>query len=639
MNNFTQKLNQALTEVQKRVLVLRNQGGVVHAEAFDIRGELYGLAFEIAPHARAQDLKVMFDWIQPRLGEKTVDISAGTGFLTIPLARQTQAQTYAIDPTKIELDILVKRAAGLAITPVALSPGDKKVFDQLGVDEGKIDIVTSFGGLHHIVGDNQQNLAFQNISKMLRPGGRFIAGDVGAGTSLARHFETSVKKHCLTGHEEKWLSPERLQGELLVGTDLEFVRANMVSIEWVFDSEEHMVLFMRALHAYPMSVKDVLSDLRNILGYEHRDGKVYLKWPMLIFELRKKTSSLLHEISSHQLKSNPDYDGHVRVFEMRDQSVGLHGYIAIHRLKNGRSIGGTRVYPYARPSDALADVLRLSTAMSKKCALAGVPYGGGKAVIIADPRIEKTPALLTTYARCIRDLGGLFYTGEDVGLAEKDVQDMAEHCPYFVGITGAAGDPSPYAAQSTFVAMKSVLAFVFGNEEMKGKHIAIKGVGKVGLELARLCVGAGARVTVADINPNAIRRLQKELPQISVVSVEEIQKVPADVYAPCALGNEFTETTAVAARIICGAANNQLTSPVVGNVLRKKGITYVPDYVANAGGLLAVADELEPGGFSHERVQRKISAVGGIVRSILEEAKLAHGSESDIANTRVQLLI
>jgi SAM-dependent methyltransferase len=260
-------------------------------EDFNVRGELYRLAFLFAPSSRDQDIRCCYEWIVPQEGEKSIDIAAGTGFLTKHIAQWTKSTVYAIDPSNVQLRNLEHNCQGLPVKTIAGSLSDETTLAGLGSDVGDIDFVTSFGGIHHCLdkdGINSQMEMFKLVSKALKKGGRFIAADVGDETKLSEHFEVSVKKHCLTGHEEKWLSTERLKGELIDGTDLKYIRSEVVPIQWVFTDEHQMAMFMKGLHAYDLSEKEILDDLQSILGYEHKEGGVYLNWPMLFFHLEKE---------------------------------------------------------------------------------------------------------------------------------------------------------------------------------------------------------------------------------------------------------------------------------------------------------------------------------------------------------------
>lgn len=287
LKNIEEQLDQEIKIAKEKV----DTGLACGAEDFNIRGELYRLAFEVAPNARYQDMQYLYQWIQPKRGEVSLDIAAGTGFVTKYLAEWTGNTTYATDPSDVQLGALKKRCEGLSVITVEGSLSENSTMQQLTHAIGTVDIITSFGGIHHAIdehGENKQKKIFAHVSKLLKPGGRFIAVDVGADTSLAAHFETSVKHHCLTSHEEKWLCKERLQGELIEGTDLRYVKSEIIPIQWVFDSTYEMALFMKGLHAYSMSLEEIIADLKSILGYEEKNSKVYLNWPLLFFHLEKK---------------------------------------------------------------------------------------------------------------------------------------------------------------------------------------------------------------------------------------------------------------------------------------------------------------------------------------------------------------
>ncbi len=313
-----------------------------------------------------------------------------------------------------------------------------------------------------------------------------------------------------------------------------------------------------------------------------------------------------------------EFDNHKAVYRFEDAANNLRGFIAIHNDNLGPATGGTRMFPYANEKEALADVLKLSRAMTYKCALAGVRHGGGKAVIIGNPDKDKNEELLRSYARIINKLEGIFTTGEDSGITEDDVQIMFEESDFFNGRRGVAGDPSPYAALSTFYTIQVALAEITGINELFNIRIAIKGIGKVGAELLKLLVGAGAEVVIADIKTAVTDAVKARFPQVKVADPEVIHGEPAEVFSPCALGNDITDKNVyeISAKIICGAANNQLASPEVGDLLFKRNIFYVPDYVANAGGLINVMDERDEGGYNKKRVLHRIEHLRDTLRTI-----------------------
>lgn len=335
-----------------------------------------------------------------------------------------------------------------------------------------------------------------------------------------------------------------------------------------------------------------------------------------------------------------EFDNHKLVKRFEDQATGLLGYIAIHNNNLGPATGGTRMFPYSSEEDAIKDVLLLSRAMSYKCALAGVKYGGGKAVIIGNPK-NKTPKLLRAYANVVNGLGGKFTTGEDVGISEDDVQAMFEVSPFFNGKRGLAGDPSPFASLSTFYSIQIASELLISAKSLKGIRVAVKGVGKVGGELVRLLVSEGAKVSIADINPDAVEQVKAKFPDLTVVDPTMIHTLPVEVYAPCAMGNEITEATKeqIKTKIICGAANNQLSSKEIGDWLFKNDIVYIPDYVANAGGLINVIDEREPGGYNKERVYKRITNIKKTVATIIKESKENEKSTTRIADQAAEEIL
>jgi len=343
---------------------------------------------------------------------------------------------------------------------------------------------------------------------------------------------------------------------------------------------------------------------------------------------------MITQVPRERLAQFKEYDGHESVYFFHNEVHGLRGFIALHKTRGGHATGGTRYYSYTHEDDALRDVLNLSRAMTYKCALADVPYGGGKAVIIADRMRPKTIDALRAYGAYINALEGKFSTGEDVGITEDDVVAMAQSSSHINGLPEIAGDPSPWAARSVFVAMEAALEYLTGTSNFQGKRIAIKGLGKVGSELARMLARRGAHLIVADINEDQIAALSQELPSLEIADPVMVHMLPVDVYAPCALGGEFTSDGPVQlrSRIVCGAANNQLVDREAGEMLHRAGVVYIPDYVANAGGLINVVDALMPSGYQRSRVEQKISGVRSTVFSILQRARAEGRATYDVAD-------
>jgi leucine dehydrogenase len=326
-----------------------------------------------------------------------------------------------------------------------------------------------------------------------------------------------------------------------------------------------------------------------------------------------------------ELQQNQEYDKHLQVIEFFDNDSRLSGYVSLHRKRGPLSIGGTRFFDYRSKSDALNDALRLSRAMTAKCIVSGLPYGGAKAVIIGNPLLIKSKELLSSYANVINELNGTFRTGEDVGMSEDDVQYLLTQSNYFIGKSNVAGDPSPYAALSTFHMIKEI-SNIHLNKKVSGITVAVKGLGKVGGTLVDLLAKENTNIIVADIDPLAVQRIKEKYPDVAIVAPDEIHSIESDVYAPCAMGNEIHHKNVheFNTRIICGAANNQLSDTSVEAKLSLRNILFVPDYLANAGGLIDVADELEVNGFSKERVISRIHNLSDILIKSYENSKKHH---------------
>ena len=296
-----------------------------------------------------------------------------------------------------------------------------------------------------------------------------------------------------------------------------------------------------------------------------------------------------------------------------DESTGLRAIIAIHSTALGPALGGTRFYPYADEQAALDDVLALSRGMSYKAAAAGLDLGGGKAVIIGDPATVKTDVLLRAYGRFVQSLGGRYYTACDVGTFSTDMDVVARECRFVTGRTtgaGGAGDSAVLTAYGVFQGMRAAAQVAWGQPGLRGRTVGVAGVGKVGRHLVRHLVDDGADVVVSDVSADAVAAVRGEHPTVrSVTSSDDLVGADLDVYAPCALGGALDDAVVAAlrARIVCGAANNQLAHPGLDKVLADRGVLYAPDYVVNAGGLIQVADELQ--GFSFERARDRVTLI------------------------------
>lgn len=329
-----------------------------------------------------------------------------------------------------------------------------------------------------------------------------------------------------------------------------------------------------------------------------------------------KASEMEYDASTH-----PSFDGHAHVDIRHDPDTGLHSIIAVHDTTLGPALGGCRMWPYSSEYEALDDVLRLSRGMTYKNALADLPLGGGKAVIIADPKTDKSPALMEAFARHVDSLGGLYITAEDVGISDTDMEVVARHTPHVRGIRATGlGDPSPYTAWGVFCAMRAAVRFATGAASLSGLTVAVQGLGHVGGRVATLAHADGARLIIADIDRDRVDEIAART-GAEVVEVKDIHAVKADVFAPCALGGGLNETTIpdIRAEIICGAANNQLRTPADGTALLTRGILYAPDYVANAGGVISIAPDRP--GMSAEDMKARISRIGDTLAMIFARAR------------------
>jgi len=319
--------------------------------------------------------------------------------------------------------------------------------------------------------------------------------------------------------------------------------------------------------------------------------------------------------------------GHEQVAFCHDAATGLRAIIAIYTTTLGPALGGTRFYPYASDGAALQDALHLSRAMAYKNALSGLDHGGGKAVIIGNPATDKTEALLRAYGRFVQSLGGRYVTAADVGTTVADMDIVARETRFATGrstANGGAGDSSVLTAYGVFQGMRASAAHVWGEPSLAGRTVGIAGVGKVGSQLSSLALADGARVVVTDINKAAIETLRERHEEIEVAPDEwALVSSPLDIYAPCALGGALDDLTVamLSAKVVCGAANNQLAVEGAGgtaDTLMSRGITYAPDFLVNAGGVIQVSDELH--GFDFGRAKQRTEAIFEATTSVLELA-------------------
>ena len=331
----------------------------------------------------------------------------------------------------------------------------------------------------------------------------------------------------------------------------------------------------------------------------------------------------------------------VETVRLEDRRAGLDGIIVVHSTTLGPGAGGCRLWHYPDRDQAFTDAFRLAEGMSYKNAMAGLPFGGAKAVLRRpDGPFDRT-ALFGAFGRAVAALGGRYVTAEDVGTSVADMQEVARETRHVAGLAAvgaaAGGDPSPWTAQGVFGAIEAGAAFALGSD-IKGLTVAVQGTGNVGAELCRRLADAGARLVVADVAPGRRDRLATIL-GARVVGADAIAAVEADIFVPCALGGVLDEpaVAAMKAKLVCGGANNQLATPEIAGMLRECGITYVPDYVANAGGIISVSAEYL--GESAASVASRVAQIGPRVSAILAEASRRDLSPAAVADEAAERLI
>ncbi|MFC3070784.1 Glu/Leu/Phe/Val dehydrogenase dimerization domain-containing protein [Phenylobacterium soli] len=346
------------------------------------------------------------------------------------------------------------------------------------------------------------------------------------------------------------------------------------------------------------------------------------------------------------LFDSPAFEGHEGVHEFSDEKTGLRAIVAIHSTARGPAAGGCRMWPYADSEAALTDALRLSRAMSFKNAMADLDLGGGKAVIIGDSRTQKTPGLFEAFGACVEQLGGRYWTAEDVGVSPTDLMHARKRTRYVAGLEGhaaASGDPSPVTAEGVFRGVQLCVRRALGRE-LDGVTVALQGVGHVGGYLADKLTAAGAKLIVTDVNAEQLHAVA-ERTGAEVVAPGAIFDAECDVFAPCALGGAINESTLprIKAKVIAGAANNQLADAEAGRAVFQRGMLYAPDYVINGGGIINVAAEiraLEAGGaFDPAWVDAKLDRLMLTLEEVLDRAKAENRPTNEVANEIAQARI
>jgi len=339
----------------------------------------------------------------------------------------------------------------------------------------------------------------------------------------------------------------------------------------------------------------------------------------------------------------PDFDDHEALHFVTDRNTGLRAIIAMHSTHLGPAAGGTRFWHYADDAEALTDALRLSRGMSYKNAMAGLPLGGGKAVILADKDRTKTDTMIAAFGKAVNKLGGNYVTAEDVGVTVADMTTIARQTKFVAGlpVEGGAvgGDPGPHTSLGVFLGIKAAVRRAFGKDSLSGLHIAMQGAGSVAGGVARHAAAEGARLTIADVAVDRAQGLANET-GATIVDPSEIMTIEADVFSPNALGAILSEQSIAAlnVQVVAGGANNQLATPQDGERLKARGILYAPDYVINAGGIINVSTEyLGDGG--PDLVRSRIEAIPGRLEQIWAESESSGRDPAAVADAMAQRLI
>jgi leucine dehydrogenase len=319
----------------------------------------------------------------------------------------------------------------------------------------------------------------------------------------------------------------------------------------------------------------------------------------------------------------PEFDGHEEVAFVTDREVGLWAILAIHDTRLGPALGGCRMLPYRSSEEALRDVLRLSRAMTYKAACAGVPFGGGKCVVIGDPHVDKRPELLGALGKRLARFDGRFFLGEDVGTSTEDMAAIHAEAPNVVGLPielGGSGDPSAWTALGCVAGLRTTVKEAFGLDSVSGLKVAVQGIGNVGWRLCDALVRHGATLVITDVRTQVAREAA-EMFGATLVAPPDIYDADADVFAPCALGGVLSGATVdrLKARVVAGCANNQLEDQRVDSKLNDRGILYAPDYVINAGGMIRLAAEIRK--WNDERLDATIDNIAMTLAQVFEVAR------------------
>lgn len=344
-------------------------------------------------------------------------------------------------------------------------------------------------------------------------------------------------------------------------------------------------------------------------------------------------STLIVEDITPSAARHADFAGHETVLLGRDDERGLTALIAIHSTKLGPAIGGTRIWPHPHFDEGLSDVLRLSEGMTYKAAIAGLAHGGGKGLILANARSAKGPELFDAYAEMLALVADRYFTAEDVGLSLADADYLRKRTSNVLGTTaGGSGNPSPVTALGVYLGINAAVRHATGRDNADGLRVAVQGLGAVGVEVARRLHQDGATLIVSDIDPQRLEQAAREW-DAEIAAPDAIVGAQADVFVPCALGGvlNFRSIPRLKARVVAGAANNQLRDAADADRLRAAGILYAPDYVINGAGLMNVAAELAPGGYDRDRVRAQVETIPQRLTEIFERAAKQEISTDQVA--------
>lgn len=337
--------------------------------------------------------------------------------------------------------------------------------------------------------------------------------------------------------------------------------------------------------------------------------------------------------------NHPEFDQHQQIVFCNDQETGLKAIIAIHNTHRGPALGGCRMWNYANDDEALTDVLRLSKGMTYKSALANLALGGGKSVIIGDPRQNKSKELLAAMGRFLEQTGNQYIAAEDSGTSVPDLKIMGQYTANVAGVTDhpgidgqpSNGDPSPATAYGTFIGLKAAVKHRLNITDIRGLKVAIQGIGNVGYRLAEYLRKEGAELLVSDINPELVEKAVNEL-GAKAIPLDQILLQEVDVVSPCALGASLNDETIplIKAKVIAGAANNQLARPVHDRELHERGILYAPDYAINAGGIIDIS--YERSGYDAEKAKAHIEGIGDTLNEIFNRSAKENRPTGEIAD-------